>query len=355
MQTTTAGMVAAMNAYGLSAEQAGFASDVYANTMLNGVGTMDQFVGAMNPILGIMSEAGVGLDEVGANMAFMTQGGVNASQSATQLRAAVSAILKPNKEMSAALQELGFESGAAFLEARGLQGGLEDLTSVTGGVEGTLSEAMGSVQGLNAALRLGTVDARVFGIDFRQNVLGTTDEMANIQLQSAGAQFDILKSNLQVLAATIGGAVLPVLVDLAQQAVPIVQAFADWAAVNGDIIRDLFLMTGAALAIGIGFKALALMTGPLSAGFGLVSLALRGAAIAFGLLSSPILAGIGLGVALWLAWQNNFLGIRDIVERMVEAVKTAFDDVKTKFEEVIQWITTNVDFSGVLESVTSVF
>ncbi len=87
LATTTSGLVSVMNAYSYEADKASFVSDVLTQTVGVGVGSMEEFVSSMSPIAPTMQAAGVGFEDLGGMMAFMTTKGIGASMAATQIRA----------------------------------------------------------------------------------------------------------------------------------------------------------------------------------------------------------------------------------------------------------------------------
>lgn len=112
---TTQGLISVMNAYQMSASEAGFASDVFTRTVGMGVGSMDAFVAAISPMSGLAAKSGIGFDELGSMLAYMTTQGSSASQSATQLKGVITAFLSPNKSMAAALRKRGWNPDRRLL------------------------------------------------------------------------------------------------------------------------------------------------------------------------------------------------------------------------------------------------
>ena len=69
----------------------------------------------------------------------------------TQMKATMQAFLSPSKNMQAALKNMGYESGQALLESKGLQGSLDALKDAVGGNELAFAGLFSSVEAQTAA------------------------------------------------------------------------------------------------------------------------------------------------------------------------------------------------------------
>jgi TP901 family phage tail tape measure protein len=85
-----------------------------------GKGSLDGFVASMSSIAGLSANVGVGFDELGSAMGYITAKGQTELAAATQLKVAMTTLLNPNKELSEALQAVGLSSGSAMLKEYGL-------------------------------------------------------------------------------------------------------------------------------------------------------------------------------------------------------------------------------------------
>ena len=120
-------LTTAINAYGLSADDAGRVSDIFFQTIRMGKTTGEELAGNLGKSIPVFSAAKIGLEELTAGLATMTLTGTSTEKATTQLNAVVSSFLKPSKALTATLQAQGYASGAAFLEAKGLAGALAIL------------------------------------------------------------------------------------------------------------------------------------------------------------------------------------------------------------------------------------
>lgn len=200
----TNGLVKVMNSYRFSADQAGFASDVFTQTVALGIGSMDEFVSSMSPIAGLMASAGVGFDELGSAMAFATVNGQPVSVAATQMRAAVVALLNPNETLSKTLNSMGIASGSTMLKQYGLAESLTMISGALGGSQDAMAKALGSTEALQAATALTNAEYANFAADFRAGSEGITESFRAIQLESIEAKMKRLESASTAIQAQIG-------------------------------------------------------------------------------------------------------------------------------------------------------
>lgn len=203
--TATGGLIKVMNAYNFSADQANFAADVFTATVGKGVGSMDEFVSAMSPIAGLTSSVGIGFDEVGASMAYITSKGQTASAAGTQLRAAVTSLLNPNETLNRLLQSMGMESGSAMLEQYGLAESLGMISTALGGSSDAMARALGSTEALQGAIALTQDGFSSFADTYKSGLEGVTEQARGVQLESIEAKMARLEAASGSLQAQIGG------------------------------------------------------------------------------------------------------------------------------------------------------
>jgi len=299
MSTTTAGLVAAMNAYGFEAEQASFAADVYARTVQMGVGSMDEFVSSISPMAGLANTAGVSFEDLGGSMAYLTAQGVPAHQAATQLRGVLSEFITPSDELNAVFQELGYSTAGAALEQEGLAATMQILADATGGSAEELGAMFGNVRALQAVLALTDEELLETGgfLDtFTESLEGASAAAAAIQGEATANKIALMRSEFSALAIEVGGALLPALTGVLDMITPIIGSAVEWARANQPLIasvgRVVFMLAGLAAgltATGGIISAVAIGLGVLFSPLGLIV----GATIAIGVALRPLIQRMG--------------------------------------------------------------
>jgi TP901 family phage tail tape measure protein len=200
----TNGLISVINAYGTSAENVGGLSDVFFQTLNKGKGTLGGFVTSMNSIAGLSANLGIGFDELGSSMAIISKTQTEAV-AATQLKSAMVALLKPNSEMTKALDLLGFSSGSALVKQYGLAESLTMVKSALGGSDDGMAKALGSSEALQASIELTSDKYGAFAKEYAQGLSGAASTALVAQTQSYEARVAKLQAVQDSLRIQIGG------------------------------------------------------------------------------------------------------------------------------------------------------
>jgi len=201
---STNAMINVMNAWNLAAEDAALAADVMTAASYMGVGSLDEFAGSISHISGLAAGAGIGLDELGAAMAYATTKGLSATQAQKQFKGIISTLLSPSEDLSKLYKSMGIESGQAMLQQYGLADSLVILKDALGGDEQAFASLIGSAEAATVALAL-TEDAYVnFAGSFAESMGTVTEAARGVQLESIEAKMARLDSASKSLQAQIG-------------------------------------------------------------------------------------------------------------------------------------------------------
>lgn len=287
LTTTTAALITVMNGYGLSADKAAWASDVMTQTVGRGVGTMDELAGALPPVVALAADMGINFNDIASYLALSTTKGFSFSEAGTQMRAAMVALKNPNETMIAGLKEIGFKSGDAAVEALGLKGTYDKLATTTVANTDGLAKMTGSVEALTGVMVLTDKGSDGFLDGFKTGLDGATEAAQKIQRESPAATFALMSSKAQELSITAGNVLLPVLQDIGDAVIPLVDNIIKWMNANPQLAGTMIAVAGGAVLLGP-----ALM---------IVGTALKGVGIAFAVMTGPMLpviiglAGIAAG------------------------------------------------------------
>jgi TP901 family phage tail tape measure protein len=293
LNATTSALISTMNSYGFAASDAAYVSDIFTRTVGMGVLTMDELAAAFPQVTGIAAQFNIGIDELGGSMAYLTAQGYSASQSATFMRSMMTTLLNPTADLQAAITALGYESGAALLEAEGMVGAYELLAGQGGGLDGLIT----NTEALQGALVLTNESASQFLNTYNEGITGATDRAGTIQDETE--QWALLKSQLDTLAIQLSSALMPTLNTLVTDYLsPVITTVTDWMTKNPELTTQIGLLV-------LGLVA----AGPVIAGVGTVLTILGGAvtAVTFGVglltgaftfLFSPVVAIVGIFMGL---------------------------------------------------------
>lgn len=241
-KTAVDGLTTVINAFGMDISEAQHVADIMFETVKGGKTTMEELSASMYNVAPIAANMGVGFDEVSAALATLTQQGVPTAQATTQLRGALTALIKPTDTMVETIQSLGFESGEAMIASQGLLGAFESLYQSAGGNKEMLGDLFGRVEGLNAVLGLTGTNAEkaVESLENMQSATegaGASTEAYNEMNKSGVREMAKLKASFQELFLTIGEALMPVLVPLIQSFVKILNALKPLFVLFGKFVK----------------------------------------------------------------------------------------------------------------------
>lgn len=183
------------------------------------------------------------------------------------------------------------------------------------------------------------VDAWFLARDSTDEYNALTEE-ARRRLETTKSQVNALKNNFSELALTIGEQLLPIINDVLDRMLDFVGGITDWLKENPEVARTIGLITAALGALGpalfIVGRVISLFGGSLGSLISIVRMFGAVFMAAFSPIGAVVAAGIALGVALYAAWESNFLGIRDTVLPVIEAVGNALGDLVGWFGGLIE-------------------
>lgn len=171
----------AINAYGLSTDEAARLSDVFFKTVELGKTTIPELASSLGQIFPIAAQLGVSVEEVAAAIATLTKGGLATSDAVTQVRAALVAFLKHGEDANKMFGDGADLMGSEAIQAKGLRQAFVDLAEATGGNADALVGLVGRVEGASAILaltgaQLGTLDATLLALADSAGAAGTAFE-----------------------------------------------------------------------------------------------------------------------------------------------------------------------------------
>ena len=207
-----------------SAEAVQQAADLAFATVRLGQTSFPELAAGMGKVIPLASTLGLEQEQLWGAMATLTGVTGSTAEVVTQMKATMQAFLSPSKNMQAALKNMGYESGQALLESKGLQGSLDALKDAVGGNELAFAGLFSSVEAQTAVLAMAGNQA--------ENLTSKTAEMyeatgaANtaFERQTNNLKYDIkMIKNLGANFLTqLGTNILPYVREFAETAMPVV-------------------------------------------------------------------------------------------------------------------------------------
>ena len=204
-----------LNAYGLGADKATWATDILVQAVKEGKAEPQEFAGALGAVLPIAAAAGVSFEEVAASIASMTRIGLNANESVTALRGLIGGLEKPSVGAAKALKSIGLSADdvRASLKDKGLLATLEDLMHRTDGNVAVLGKIIPNIRALTGALATAgsQADSYKASLTAMQTASGSTERAFRVMSQSAEFQQKAFTAAFDALKVEVGEKLLPLL------------------------------------------------------------------------------------------------------------------------------------------------
>ena len=206
-----------LDAYGLSANEAGHVSDVLITTVQVGKFHFDALASGIGNVVGVAAAAKIPIDEVGAAIAAASRAGLPADQAFTALNRLIISLINPNKALAATFKELGINITSELANpAIGLAGVMKQIGDATGYDVTKMLELFPNIRAGKEAFALlaqgGALYADVAStIGNSNDVAGATQRALNEQMKSLSNQFKVVRNEAEAWAVSIGLKVLPAL------------------------------------------------------------------------------------------------------------------------------------------------
>ena len=346
-----------------SAEAVQQAADLAFATVRLGQTSFPELAAGMGKVIPLASTLGLEQEQLWGAMATLTGVTGSTAEVVTQMKATMQAFLSPSKNMQAALKNMGYESGQALLESKGLQGSLDALKDAVGGNELAFAGLFSSVEAQTAVLAMAGNQA--------ENLTSKTAEM----YEATGAantaferQTNTLKYDIQMIKnlganflTQLGTNILPYVREFAEAALPVVSEALEKIGgyMTGTIIpaaetavkwisehRTLILALAAGIATAVAaykaYKVAVTAYNAVMAVYKVVTAAsatgtftLAGAMTALNLPVLAVVAAIGLAVAAGILIYKNWDKIKAKAVELGAKISEVWGNIKTGVSEAV--------------------
>lgn len=346
-----------------SAEAVQQAADLAFATVRLGQTSFPELAAGMGKVIPLASTLGLEQEQLWGAMATLTGVTGSTAEVVTQMKATMQAFLSPSKNMQAALKNMGYESGQALLESKGLQGSLEALKDAVGGDELAFAGLFSSVEAQTAVLAMAGNQA--------DNLTSKTAEMyeatgaANtaFERQTNSLKYDIqMIKNLGANFLTqLGTNILPYVREFAEAALPVVSEALEKIGgyMTGTIIpaaetavkwisehRTLILALAAGIATAVAaykaykvaitaYNAVMAVYKVVTAASATGTFTLAGAMTALNLPVLAVVAAIGLAVAAGILIYKNWDKIKAKAVELGAKISEVWGNIKTGVSEAV--------------------
>lgn len=231
LDVVSAGLVATINGFHGSFQEAGHYADVFAAACNNSALDVDSLSQAMSVAAPIFAAAGYTVDDAALYLGVMANNGIEADKAANSLKTGLARLVSPAKEGAEMMDKLG-------ICVTNADGSMKDSITIQRELHeafGKLSEseqiaAASAIFGKNQMAPwlalINTAPGDVSELDQSlQNCAGTTTEMAEAMMSGFGGSLEKLKSSIDVLVTSIGEALAPTIQKVANYVQQLVDKF----------------------------------------------------------------------------------------------------------------------------------
>ena len=363
LDTVSGGLVATINGFHGSFDEAAHYADVFANACNNSALDVNSLSSAMSVAAPIFSAAGYSVNDAALYMGVMANNGIEADKAANSLKTGLARLVSPAKEGAEMMQKLGIEvtnADGSMKDSVQIQNELHDAFANLS--ESEQIAAASAIFGKNqmapwlALINTAPGDVEKLNKALQEN--GTAGQMAADMMGGFGGSLEKLKSSLDVAGYSLGSALAPAISKVAdgiQKAVDWFNALPPSAQQTIATVGLIVAAIGPVLAIGgrlIGGIGKLLQLAPMIVNaFSFVKLAI----LALNPTILIIIAVIGALVAagIWLA--NNWDMVSAKAAEIKEKVTTAFNTLKTNITTTFNNIKTTAvnTWNNIKTSVTT--
>ena len=367
LDTVSAGLMATMNSFGASAEEATDYADVFANACNNSALDVNSLANSMSIAAPIFKTSGQDVQDAALAMGVMANAGTDAGVAANALKTGIARLASPAKQGEAWMERLGI---SAF-DAEGNLKEMTDLQSELSSAFSTLTSkekeaAAAAIFGKNQMAPwlslIGTAPSDVQELADKLKETGTSSQMADDMMSGFGGSLEKIKSSVDVLVTTIGEKLAPYISKAADKIQELLDKFNALSPEQQDMIVKIGLIAAAIgpvlmivgkviTVVGIIIPKIATIIGLIGKVISVLKIvimvvsvitglpAIAVAAIAAGIIAAIILivkfrkqiADFFIGVGKKIA---EFAGkVRDKAVEIVDWIKQKVEDIKAKFVE----------------------
>jgi TP901 family phage tail tape measure protein len=258
----------ALNAFGLSADNAGKVADVLANVANQSAGEITDFAAGMQQSAAVAHQYGISLEDNATALGLFANAGIKGSDAGTSFKTMLTALASPTKQQTEALQQLGIKAFDANGKFVGMRSVTEQLTEAKKRMSQQDFLSAASTAFGTDAVRAASVVAEggVAAWDKMSAAVGKSGGAAQVaaaQAQGLGGKIGEFSNAVQNASLSIYEGLKPALETIVSFGTTVISAITPVVSLIASVPGPVLLMVGAFLAIqklgGVGniFKTVA--------------------------------------------------------------------------------------------------
>ena len=358
LDTVSAGLVATINGFHGSFEDAEKYADVFAAACNNSALDVDSLSNAMSVAAPIFSAAGYSVNDAALYMGTMANNGIDADKAANSLKTGLARLVSPAKSGAEMMKKLG-------ISVTNADGSMKDSVTVQKELHDAFSRlseseqiaAASAIFGKNqmapwlALINTAPEDVGTLN-DSLANCSGTTKEMADAMMNGFGGSLEKLKSSIDVAATSLGEALAPTILKVSNFIQSLVDKFNALDPQQQQMIANIALVVAAIGPVLVIVGTLIGIISKVILGIGVVSTVIGAPfLVPLGIAVAAIAAIIAIGVVLYKNWDK----IKETAQKLAEGLKQKWRQIQDDVGRAARFLSQDVPakFKGLRDDVIS--
>lgn len=368
LEVVSAGLVATINGFGDTFDQTSKYADVFANACNNSALDVNSLSESLSVAAPIFNAAGYEIEDATLYLGTMANAGIDANTAANSLKTGLARLVKPAKEGSEMMSQLGINvtnADGSMKDSVTIQKELHDAFAQLSESEqiAAASAIFGKNQMSNWLALVNTAPSDVAALNEALSQEGTTAKMAETMMGGFGGSIEKLKSSLDVLMTSLGSVIAKYLTPIIEK----VQEWLDKFNEMSDADQEQIVKIGAIVAaigpllMGLG-KVIAIagkimtFAPQIASAFQAISGIFGGVSASAGAALAPVaafVAAIGVLVAAFMnLWKNNEQFRSGMISTW-ESIKASFAGFIAQIQERLPKI--QETFTNIVEAVKPIW
>jgi len=358
LDTVSAGLVATINGFHGSFEDAEKYADVFAAACNNSALDVDSLSNAMSVAAPIFSAAGYSVNDAALYMGTMANNGIDADKAANSLKTGLARLVSPAKSGAEMMKKLG-------ISVKNADGSMKDSVTVQKELHDAFSRlseseqiaAASAIFGKNqmapwlALINTAPEDVGTLN-DSLANCSGTTKEMADAMMNGFGGSLEKLKSSIDVAATSLGEALAPTILKVSNFIQSLMDKFNALDPQQQQMIANIALVVAAIGPVLVIVGTLIGIISKVILGIGIVSTVIGAPfLVPLGIAVAAIAAIIAIGVVLYKNWDK----IKETAQKLAEGLKQKWRQIQDDVGRAARFLSQDVPakFKGLRDDVIS--
>lgn len=247
--------------FGLEVADMARVGDVLVNTFTSSNTTLESVAATMSYAAPAAKNLGVEIEQVAAMTGLLGDQAISGERAGTALRGIMARLSGPSTAATKALKQMNVQLADTDGNLRALPEIFADMNTAMADMgSATRGDLMNTIFGMEAANEAAIlIDAAGTGALQRYTEqlreTGTASSVAARMSDNARGAMDRLKSVTEATQIAMGNGLLPVLVDLAERAMPVIAMAGEWLVANQELVTTIGYVVAGLLGLNIAVLA----------------------------------------------------------------------------------------------------